>query len=673
MSKRLAKKILLIGWDAADWQTINPLIKSGKMPCLAHLIKNGVSGNLATIQPVLSPMLWTSIATGKRADKHGIHGFVEPTPDGSNIRSSSSESRKCKALWNILSQNNLRSNIIGWYASHPAEAINGTMVSNLFSEPKTDKQNSNGLPEGTVYPKSIEKEIASLYFSAKEITAADIKPFIPLLKKIDLTKDNRPQKLAELLASASTIQAVTTQLMEEQEWDFTAVYFPTIDHCGHLFMHYNPPKMENVSQADFELYRYVMEGCYRFHDMMLGTLLKQAGKETTVMIVSDHGYYSGSQRPNPETALTDPESWHRSMGIACLYGPGIKKKDKLYGATLLDITPTILNLFGLPAAMDMDGRSWLETFSEPQQIDPIFSWEMKDNETFQQKKAPSVDPETALSALQQLVDLGYISPLSEDTEKRVRNTIRTNKINLVRALMDSLRIDKAIPILETLKKDYPEEQSYSFALVQCHNRLNNLEKAQALLDQMPAAEKESSLALLLNAEIALKQKKDQKALAQLDKVKAIDPNHPQLGHKQGEIYFALNRLEEAEKAFKRILKKNPDDAFAHNGRARIFIQRKQYDEAIESALEAVGLLHFFPEAHYYLGVALASSKREEDAIAAFTTCEKITGGQFNAVHLWLAKLYKSNNRNPDKAKEYLYKVKGTQRKPSFFFVDKDKK
>lgn len=114
--------------------------------------------------------------------------------------------------------------------------------------------------------------------------------------------------------------------MEEQEWDFTAVYFPTIDHFGHLFMHYNPPKMESVSQADFELYRYVMEGCYRFHDMMLATLLKQAGKETTVMIVSDHGYYSGSQRPNPETALTDPESWHRSMGIACLYGPGIKKR-----------------------------------------------------------------------------------------------------------------------------------------------------------------------------------------------------------------------------------------------------------------------------------------------------------------------------------------------------------
>ena len=35
----------------------------------------GVMGNLATLQPILSPMLWNSVATGNFADKHGIHGF----------------------------------------------------------------------------------------------------------------------------------------------------------------------------------------------------------------------------------------------------------------------------------------------------------------------------------------------------------------------------------------------------------------------------------------------------------------------------------------------------------------------------------------------------------------------------------------------------------------------
>ena len=50
------------------------------MPNLKHLIEHGVMGNLATLYPVLSPMLWTRIATGERADKHGIHGFHLVTP-----------------------------------------------------------------------------------------------------------------------------------------------------------------------------------------------------------------------------------------------------------------------------------------------------------------------------------------------------------------------------------------------------------------------------------------------------------------------------------------------------------------------------------------------------------------------------------------------------------------
>ena len=66
------KKVLLIGWDGADWKIINPLIEAGEMPTLKNLIEEGVMGNIATLEPSFSPMLWTSIATGKRAYDHGI-------------------------------------------------------------------------------------------------------------------------------------------------------------------------------------------------------------------------------------------------------------------------------------------------------------------------------------------------------------------------------------------------------------------------------------------------------------------------------------------------------------------------------------------------------------------------------------------------------------------------
>ncbi|PAW73105.1 MAG: hypothetical protein B9S38_04645, partial [Verrucomicrobiia bacterium Tous-C4TDCM] len=91
------RKVLLVGWDAADWKVIHPLLDAGKMPHLARFIEQGVMGNIATLQPALSPTLWTSIATGKRPYKHGILGFSEPDPVTGGIRPITNLSRKTKA------------------------------------------------------------------------------------------------------------------------------------------------------------------------------------------------------------------------------------------------------------------------------------------------------------------------------------------------------------------------------------------------------------------------------------------------------------------------------------------------------------------------------------------------------------------------------------------------
>src|SRR5450432_1509298 len=114
---RPARRILLIGWDAADWRFIDPLIERGLMPTLATLRARGAWGNIATLRPALSPMLWTSIATGKRPTKHGILGFTEVAPDGVSVRPASSTSRRVKALWNILTQSGRRSLVGGFLAT----------------------------------------------------------------------------------------------------------------------------------------------------------------------------------------------------------------------------------------------------------------------------------------------------------------------------------------------------------------------------------------------------------------------------------------------------------------------------------------------------------------------------------------------------------------------------
>ena len=143
MGRQIAKRVLLIGWDSADWRVINPLMDSGKMPNLERLVEEGVVGNLASLHPDLSPMLWTSIATRKRPFKHGIYGFSEPFPQTGAVRPITNISRKTKAIWNIVSQVGLKSIVVGWWPSHPAEPINGVMVSdhytNVTAPPPTNR------------------------------------------------------------------------------------------------------------------------------------------------------------------------------------------------------------------------------------------------------------------------------------------------------------------------------------------------------------------------------------------------------------------------------------------------------------------------------------------------------------------------------------------------------
>ncbi len=196
MSRRVAKKVLLIGWDAADWQMIRPLIAKGWMPTLARMINDGVSGNLATIHPVLSPMLWNSIATGKRADKHGICGFVEPLPDRSSIRPVSSTSRKCKAIWNILSQSGLRSQVVSWFASHPAEPILGNVVTDRYVAQFGSPTEHRSFPAGTFHPASLAEQLAPLGVTAADLDVDALLPFVPRAAEIDQGRDDRLIKLS---------------------------------------------------------------------------------------------------------------------------------------------------------------------------------------------------------------------------------------------------------------------------------------------------------------------------------------------------------------------------------------------------------------------------------------------------------------------------------------------
>ncbi|MEM1122604.1 MAG: alkaline phosphatase family protein, partial [Bacteroidota bacterium] len=360
MAKRLAKKVMLIGWDAADWKAINPLMDAGLMPSLEKLVNGGVMGNLATLDPPLSPMLWTSIATGKRPYKHGILGFTETDPSGAGIRPIHVTGRKVKAIWNMMMHEGLKASQVGWWPSHPAEPTNGTGLSNFYQKANKPIYDAWEMLPGTVHPPEKSDLFANLRIHPQELTAAHLMPFIPNLAKLDQTDPKNQKKLGgvrSIIAETATIQSAATYIAENEEWDLLAVYFDGIDHFGHGYMKFHPPKMDNIPQKEFDMWNNIITAGYQFHDMILGRLMEIAGEDTTIMLISDHGFHPDHLRPKglPQEPA-GPAAEHSPYGIVVMNGPGIKKDERIYGSSLLDITPTLLHMFGLPVGADMDGK-----------------------------------------------------------------------------------------------------------------------------------------------------------------------------------------------------------------------------------------------------------------------------------------------------------------------------
>jgi len=676
----LAKKVLLIGWDAADWKVINPLLDQELMPTLDDFINHGVMGNLATLRPILSPMLWNSIATGKRPDKHGILGFMEPDPHVGGVRPVTSTSRKVKAIWNILTQRGYKTHVLGWFAGHPAEPINGVCVSDLYPYATAPLGEEWPLPPGAVYPESLRETFAALRMHPAEVTEAAILPWIPRAAEIDQEKDKRLNSFSKILSENCSIHNAATWILQNEPWDFMAVYYNGIDHFCHGFMHFHPPRMEGMPESLFEIYKDVVNGAYRFHDMMLQTLLDLAGPDATVLLVSDHGFHSDHLRPlGIPKEPAGPAVQHRPFGVVCMKGTNIKQDERIYGATLLDVTPTILTLFGLPVGEDMDGRVLVQAFEEPPQITRIPSWENEAGACGMHPADLRMDPAAAQAVLQQFVALGYIQPPSENQAKAVESAVREQQYNLARAHLDGRRYQDALPILEELDRKWPDQIRFAQHLAQCYLLLRRRDEAKSILQRLivyepkpPAPEdpekvgtaavsppaavtaepddppKPRPWADLLMGVIHFEEGNMDDALASLLKAEASDPRLPDLHLRIGQTYLRQKRTEDAERAFQRALDIDGDSPEAHLGLALVRLRQRRNEEAAEQALLAVGLQHFLPLGHFYLGVALARLGHRERAIVAFETTASMLPGLV-AAHRYLATLCTQPGGDPEKA------------------------
>lgn len=424
---------VLVGWDAADWTIAQPLLQKGALPNLVELMSDGIHAPIASMDPPISPMLWTSIATSRWPADHGIHGFTQ-WHDG-QIRAVRGSSIKVSTFWDILELNNVPASSIAWWPSHPAKpsTLGGVRVSNLALS-----DDEHWLAQGMV-PDALQGLFTLLRVQPEELPAEVIAAFFPHLE-VD-SKDDVVRSVLKITVHAINIHIAATLAMDATAGGHMSVYFDALDHYKHLAMKFHPPKLDTVSETDFEKYGHIVEAAYRMHDLFLGKY-RDSQLEANFILLSDHGFRSGEERwvQLPQHAGA-PALEHQFYGMFAAAGPNVPDITHLSGLTLLDIAPIVLALHGLKAAPLMEGKlphGWQGVELERPKVDnglPPQGQEI-------------AQPQLEEELLDALVKLGY---LAEQDVAQGGARMRENLYYLARSLRAQGRPQAAWQALQTLE------------------------------------------------------------------------------------------------------------------------------------------------------------------------------------------------------------------------------
>jgi tetratricopeptide (TPR) repeat protein len=650
MGDRLAQKLLLIGWGAADWQLINPLLDAGKLPTLDALIDHGAMGPLGGVPPLDSAALWTTIVTGKPAQEHGVLTTVEAEPVTGLLRPVGSAQRRVKAIWNILGEAGLRTHVVNWAATHPAERVNGIVVSDAFARLRGARDEAWPLEPGTVTPAALEATLADLRLHPGDLTAPHLLPFVPRAAEVDQRHDQRLAFIAEQVAHSTSVHAVATWILASKPWDFLAVRFDALHAITRAFVPYRLPAAESLSERDVALYQDVIPTFYGYLDLLLRRLLALAGPDTTVVIVSEHGVRSRAlTRPDGAGILGHLESWRRPLGVLAIAGPGMRADELVYGATALDVVPTILTLFGLPVGADMKGRPLYALFDRELTVERRPSWDdAGPDRDASPAPAESREIDDALAALEAQ---GYAETPGRVARETTRLVEDYRTYNLARALLGAGRASEAADLLEKLLQDRPGTREVALFLALCRHRLGQLDACRRLVRDVLESEVEGPLTHLLDASIALRDHRRDDALRHLAQAEQHILTAPELHCQRGSIYLGLEQFADAERAYLDALALDPDYAHAHLGLALTDLRAGRPEQATDRALECLGREFWNAEAHHVLGECLARLGRAREAVHAFELCLQIQPGCSSA-HRWLAAIFAQAFRDEDRAVEH---------------------
>jgi predicted AlkP superfamily phosphohydrolase/phosphomutase len=242
-------RVVLIGVDGGSWNLIDPLLEAGELPHLAALRDRGMTAELTAVEPLISPTVWTSLATGRRPEVHGVHSFFA---DRRTLR--------VPTVWERFAAAGLRVGLYDYLVTWPPRA----------------------LPEGFMVPGWLRRDA--------RVEPPDLFERIGLppyfYEVVDVGGDD--EVVANLERELAEKPRYWNRLWDELDLDAGAVVFYAVDVASHRFYHTAFP--DQVAVPVEPRWAGVLPRILSGVDRAVGEIVAGLGPEDHVVVVSDHGF-----------------------------------------------------------------------------------------------------------------------------------------------------------------------------------------------------------------------------------------------------------------------------------------------------------------------------------------------------------------------------------------------
>ena len=260
----MANRVLVVGWDGADWDILDPLLDAGELPALGSLVASGRRGVSRSSLPSHSWAAWPTFLTGRDPAGHGVFDILEYRPGATRRLPVTSRSMLAPTWPERLSETGRTTLLVNVPLTYPPPEIRGVAIA------------GGVVPPGSTYSHPAD---------------AGTRLDWPINGGSWTTMRNRPLDLvADLEALTRRRAAAMRVLLAEEPWDAACIVFVSPDRAQHCLLEYVHPGHPRHAEAAASPVAERVRDLYRLLDEELAGLIEHTDSDDLVILMSDHGH-----------------------------------------------------------------------------------------------------------------------------------------------------------------------------------------------------------------------------------------------------------------------------------------------------------------------------------------------------------------------------------------------